>query len=68
MIKRETWWSPDGDTWIEHPAAWYVAPLRWLGSFGQFVLDAKIGADLGYSWPDAIRFAWSIWGWQTARA
>lgn len=33
----------------------------------QFVLDAKIGADLGYSWPDAIRFAWSIWGWQTER-
>lgn len=30
----------------------------------QFVLDVKIGADLGYPWPEAIRFAWSSWGWQ----
>lgn len=30
----------------------------------QFVLDVKIGADLGYSWPEAVRIAWSIWGWR----
>lgn len=42
--------------------------IKFAQSAHQSVLDAKIGADLGYSWPDAIRFAWSIWGWQTARA
>jgi hypothetical protein len=49
-------------------AAWYVKPLSLLGATGQFLLDAKLGADLGYSWPEAIRFAWSIWGWQEAKA
>ncbi|MEB2845924.1 hypothetical protein [Endobacterium cereale] len=47
--------------------AWYVKPLRHIGAAGQFVLDVKIGYDLGYSWPSAVKFAWSIWGWQTAR-
>lgn len=64
MIKHETWWSEIGGAWVEQPAAWYVAPMRLIGSFGQFVLDVKIGADLGYSWPSAVSFAWKIWGWR----
>lgn len=69
VFDKGTWVSVDGSHWhVAGSTAWYVAPLRWLGSFGQFVLDAKLGADLGYPWPEAIRFAWSIWGWQTARA
>jgi hypothetical protein len=45
-------------------SAWYVAPLRQLGAFGQFLLDVKLGADLGYSWPVSIERAWSIYGWR----
>lgn len=30
----------------------------------QFVLDVKIGYDLGRSWPEVIGFAWSIRGWR----
>lgn len=42
--------------------------IKFAQSACQFVLDVKLGVDLSYPWPEAIRFAWSIWGWQTARA
>lgn len=37
---------------------------RHLGAAWQFVLDVKIGADLGKDWPTAVRSAWLIWGWR----
>jgi hypothetical protein len=37
---------------------------RHLGAAWQFVIDVKIGYDLGCGWPNAICFAWSIWGWR----
>jgi hypothetical protein len=42
--------------------------IKFAQSAHQFLLDVKIGVDLGESWPSAVRFAWKIWGWQTARA
>lgn len=38
--------------------------LHQLRAAYQFVLDAKIGADLGYDWPTAVRDAWKMWGWR----
>lgn len=29
-----------------------------------FVIDVKISANLGRTWPQAIRIAWSLWGWR----
>ncbi|TWF42208.1 hypothetical protein [Neorhizobium alkalisoli] len=42
--------------------------LRELRAAYQFVYDVRLGADLGYDWPSAVKFAWSVWGWQEARA
>ncbi|MND44331.1 hypothetical protein D3C80_351650 [compost metagenome] len=42
--------------------------IKFAQSVHQFVLDVKIGADLGYDWPTAVRDAWKMWGWRAERA
>lgn len=42
--------------------AWYVFPLRFLGSFGDFLLNVKIGLDLGHRIDNALKIAWIMRG------
>jgi hypothetical protein len=41
---------------------WYVRPLRFFGAVGDFVIDVKIGLDLGRPLDDALRVARIMWG------
>jgi hypothetical protein len=38
--------------------------LRHARAAYDFVLDVKVGYDLGRTWPAAISIAWSLWGWR----
>lgn len=46
------------DSFYFVPLAWYVKPLRRLGSFGHFLLDWKLGFDLGKGIVPSARDAW----------
>lgn len=48
--------------WGFHRDSFYVATLRKIGSFGQFLLDWKLGVDLGHGIAISAKNAWRWWG------